>query len=49
LVGDAEAHRLGACLGAGANSELVEDRGDVMLDRALGEHQCPGDLGVLPP
>src|SRR4051794_32465045 len=44
-----KAYRLGACLAACLHLELPEDRGDVVVDGALGDDEPLGDLGVPQP
>src|SRR6266545_144396 len=49
LAGEPEPDRLRGRLAARVNAELSEDRCDVVVNRPLGEHEPPGDLGVAHP
>jgi hypothetical protein len=42
-------HRVRACLGPAASAELLQDRADVVVDRAFRQHELPRDLGVPQP
>src|SRR5438445_10571290 len=44
-----EADGVCACLGARADVELAENRGDMVIDRLLGEDEPLGDLRVAEP
>ncbi len=49
FAGEAEPHGARARLGPGARAELQQDRGDVVVDRALRQHELPRDLGIPQP
>src|SRR5687767_6913676 len=49
LAGDPEANRLGARLAPRADAQLPQDRGDVVVDRLLGQEEALGYLCVAEP
>src|SRR3954452_5698838 len=46
ILREPQLHGRGRRLGAAAHGELAEDRADVMVDRALGEEELAGNLGI---